>query len=143
MRLKTFEEHIQTEDLPSLQLNKIEIKPGKFVALPSSEGKLIKVDIQDQKINIVDSEFKPNEIYDFVVLEDGTLMIGFSHYKLAGKSEYVKAAGELSVNEKGKINYLNNESGHYKPTKEDLLRIVQKFKEKNIISQNLKVQPRY
>jgi hypothetical protein len=142
--LKTFEEYsnIPTENLRKLNLHKVNVG-GRMVALPSGHSKKFNINVEKGKIKILSDEFNPFELYDFVVLEDGTLLIGLSHYKLAKKAESVKAAGELKVNEEGKIIYINNESGHYRPTKNDLQNIISIFKEMEVTAQELQVQPRY
>jgi hypothetical protein len=55
----------------------------------------------------------------YVVKEDGTLVVGRNnqyqgHIDLAG-GQPVQAAGELGIHA-GKIKYIDNFSGHYRPT---------------------------
>lgn len=56
-----------------------------------------------------------NGTFDFVVTNDGKLVIGSGHYNLSNEAESVRAAGQISIF-KGKVTNINNSSGHYKPS---------------------------
>ncbi len=59
--------------------------------------------------------------YDFVITEGGELRIGNGHFALSDQGQTgVKGAGEIYVNESGKIGLINNNSGHYQPNQEQL-----------------------
>lgn len=124
-KFKIFEEiQLDVAELDDLKLD---------LRLPQVGSKILDYDIINNKVIIYSDEFKPNHLYDFVVLRDGTLLIGKMHYKLSNKSKLIKSAGELKIDETGKICYLNNQSGHYKPSARNLENITKKFKELNIL----------
>jgi len=56
---------------------------------------------------------------DYVILINGELRFGRGHYFLSEMAEFVLSAGGVTVID-GKIVYLDNESGHYRPDIEDL-----------------------
>ena len=58
-----------------------------------------------------------NGTFDFVVTNDGKLIVGTGHYNLSGGAGSVKAAGQIQLY-KGKIMNINNSSGHYQPSVE-------------------------
>lgn len=53
--------------------------------------------------------------YDFVITNEGELVIGRGHTALSQGAETVQAAGELKI-VNGKVREITNSSGHYKPT---------------------------
>jgi RHS repeat-associated protein len=59
--------------------------------------------------------------YDFVITNNGELKIGSGHYGLADEAKSVKGAGEIYIDSKGKIQMVNNNSGHYQPNTEQLV----------------------
>ena len=77
-----------------------------------------------------------------MVLENGGFIIGSQHYRMSDKSIHIKACGELKIRD-GKIIYLNNESGHYKPSKKDLSIFVECFKNEDLLHQDLMVDYLY
>lgn len=104
---------------------------------------LFNTNINNEKVEVLDNRFEPNKLYDYVVDNEGNLIIGGGHYKLSKKAEKVKAAGEIKIDNNGKVSYLNNESGHYEPTKEDLDAIIKTFQELKITSPEIKIDRRY
>ncbi len=137
--------HILTYKLFESRISGVQELPDLDLALnvPAVGSKKFNYELQDGTVKIIDPEFKPNEIYDFVVTLDGELLIGKEHFKLAKKAGKIKAAGELKINELGKIIYLNNESGHYKPTKEHLRNIYNLFNKMQLTVPQAQVQYRY
>ena len=101
--------------------------------------KYSEIDIENDGIKVKDNEFKPHKKYDFVVLSDGTIVIGYGHFKLSGKAETIKAAGEIMLDDYGKIVYLSNDSGHYTPNQENLKDIESKFREMNLMNREYAV----
>ena len=73
--------------------------------------------LSDGKINL-NSRSVTNGTFDFIVNNEGKLVIGSGHYNLSGGASTVKAAGQLSVL-KGKVTNINNSSGHYQPSLEE------------------------
>lgn len=132
--LKSFESYIDTKNLEDIDL---------VLDLPSVGSKKYETEIKDGNVIVLSEEFIPFKKYDFVVTTDGKLLIGLAHYKLSDKSKKIKSAGELIINDKGKITYMNNQSGHYEPTHKDLKSIVDLFEQMNLTQQELKVQYLY
>ena len=64
---------------------------------------------------------------DYVILLDGELRIGISHYHLSENAREVLSAGRISI-ENGKVVSLDSWSGHYTPGIEDLADAVAFFK---------------
>lgn len=124
-----------------------------FLNLPDMKLKLDLPQIRSKryKFNIIDNKIVSSDIeniipedtkLDQVVLENGGLIIGSQHYRMSDKSIIIKACGELKIKD-GKIIYLNNESGHYKPSKKDLSKFVECFNQENLLHPELKVDYLY
>ena len=98
-------------------INEIDVQSLKDIELktnaPQVSRSKYKTEVKDEKIFVLDNNFKPNHTYDYVVDSLGEIYIGDGHYKLASKAGSVKAAGEIVIDQNGKVTYLNNESGHY------------------------------
>lgn len=97
----------------------------------------------DNKIIVDDREFKSYKKYDFIVTVDGQLIVGDGHYKLSKKANEIKGAGELIVDDDGKIIYLSNESGHYQPTNNDLKNVANKFNKLSLLSNDVVLHDKY
>lgn len=128
--IKDFIDEIDVRNLKDLQLKTQAPQVGK---------QKYRTSVENEKINVLDNKFLPNHKYDYVVDLDGEIHIGDGHYKLASKATAIKAAGEIIIDSNGKVVYLNNESGHYEPSKEDLLAIADKFKELKIASPEIQI----
>ena len=68
------------------------------------------------------SDVPNDKIFDFVINLDGDILIGRGHYKLNKKQKLLYFAGRLKIRN-GKIIYIDNDSGHYIPTKKETERI--------------------
>lgn len=80
-------------------------------------GLSIDFSIQNNIIKVAD---KPaNFDCDYVILLNGELRMGKSHYYLSEMADEVLSAGRLGI-ENGKIEFLDNWSGHYNPNMDDL-----------------------
>ena len=94
-------------------------KRKKEVLDPTKPKPYINYTIQDGKISF--KGLVPNELYGFVIMSDGTLKIGVLeqgvHFKLAEGKKIIKGAGTIKFNKEGKITFVDNSSGHYKPSK--------------------------
>lgn len=140
--LKLFEQYISdnpiiipsfdTEQIPDLNL---------ALDLPQVGSKRYRFDIIDSKI--VSDELLPDTLYDYVITTSGELIIGSQHYRMSKKSKQIKVSGELKINREGKISYLNNESGHYKPSKELLRLVIPYFRKENLLSDDFIPEFRY
>lgn len=130
-----FEKHI----LNAYKLNDLNLA----LRTPQVGAKRFDFTIDNGKIEIHDPNFNTNKCYDFVVLADGTLMIGYMHYRLSNSSKTIKGAGELKVNSDGKIWYINNQSGHYKPSENHLLDISIEFEKLGLLSPDIEVESLY
>jgi RHS repeat-associated protein len=73
----------------------------------------------DGRINL-SSRSVTNGTFDFIISNQGELIVGNGHYNLSNGAESVKAAGQLRLY-KGQVMEINNSSGHYKPTPEEML----------------------
>jgi RHS repeat-associated protein len=78
------------------------------------EGGAMGYTITDGRINL-SGRAVTNGKFDFVVTQEGQLVIGSKHYALSNGAASVQAAGTLKIF-KGKVTEINNNSGHYKPT---------------------------
>lgn len=74
-------------------------------------------------------------LYDFIINENGELMIGRGHYKLNRKSHKLYFAGRLKIRN-GLIYYIDNDSGHYVPQEKDLNNICKAMMKSGIIDNN-------
>ncbi|MBC3211985.1 hypothetical protein HZI46_13485 [Serratia fonticola] len=81
------------------------------------DGVILSHTIENGKIKGIDGKRE----MDFVVTQDGRLVIGEKHH-LLGNAEDVLAAGEIRLNGKGQVRRLENLSGHYQPTPEEAAR---------------------
>ena len=70
---------------------------------------------------------------DYVILLNGELRIGDSHYYLSERAKQVLSAGCIDI-ENGKITYLDNWSGHYSPNKKDLIDAANFFTTNRLVS---------
>ena len=104
--------------------------------LPQVGSKNYDFEIKDGRI--VSDQLQPNTRYDYAITTNGNMIIGSQHYKMTKKADNLKTAGEMEIDENGKISYLNNESGHYKPGKDLLRSVIEIFKKKNLLSPNFK-----
>jgi hypothetical protein len=89
-------------------------------------------------------KFKDNNLgagrYDYVITESGELRIGNGHDFLAGNGQdALKAAGEININEKGLIDMVNNNSGHYTPSAEDAMNAAGLLKDLGLTSSDVHV----
>lgn len=108
---------------------------------PQVGSKNILFDIIDDRI--ISDNIKPYCLYDYVITNECEFLIGLQHYKMSKKSKVIKTSGELKIDDNGKIIYLNNESGHYIPTKELLKKVVLLFDEINLLSPNVVIDYLY
>ena len=120
------------KDLPNLQLN---------TNLPQVGSKRIQFTIF--KNTIISDYIINGKLYDYVITENCELLIGFQHYRMCKKSENIKCSGEIKINNEGKICYINNESGHYKPSKKLLKEVSLRFKLLNLLSKDAQIDYLY
>jgi len=105
------------------------------IPISNLRSKILKdIKIEKGSVTILDPDFLPYVKYDFVINSEGELYIGSGHYKLSKKAPNIKGAGEIMFDDAGKIIYLNNESGHYKPSPKNLYDIAQIFKESDLFN---------
>ena len=64
-------------------------------------------------------ELEDDTLYDFIIDIYGNLKTGRGHYKLNKKQKQLYFAGRLKVKD-NKIIYIDNDSGHYYPSKDEL-----------------------
>lgn len=58
-----------------------------------------------------------NKIIDFIIDDNYNIKFGKGHYKLNEKNTTLRMAGEIMINNDGKVIELNNFSGHYQPSR--------------------------
>lgn len=110
--------------------------------VPQVGSKILDYDIKDGKI-IFNQLHDPNKLYDFIINQKGELIIGIGHYKMAKKSDIIKAAGSLKINEEGEIYYIDNTSGHYRPQKSNLEIVFYVLNNMEVLSKDVKVNYKY
>ncbi|OJJ20568.1 hypothetical protein BKI52_19130 [marine bacterium AO1-C] len=112
--------------LPHLKVRK------KFLnqELPRNYQKdILDIQFSDGTIEFIGK--KPDELYAFIIKEDGTFKLGIYkqgvHYRLSDGAKQVRGAGTLKFDKDGNIIFIDNNSGHYLPTKRDNTDTVQSF----------------
>lgn len=81
--------------------------------LPQVGSKSYQFEIISSKF-IIDQNLYNKKI-DFIIDDNLNLKFGIGHYKLNNKNETLIMAGNLIINNNGKISYISNDSGHYQP----------------------------
>jgi hypothetical protein len=76
---------------------------------------------------------------DFVINKEGKLILGQGHSSLAKKSDKVINAGRVEI-VNGKIDYIDNWSGYYRPGDDKLLEALSDFKAKNLTTMNVELR---
>lgn len=122
--------------LPVDSISDLEIDPDWRV--PQVGSKKFDYDVIDNKFEF-HVPHDPNEFYDFIVTHKGDFMIGVGHYKLAKKADLIKGAGRIKINEAGKISYIDNESGHYRPSHMHLEEMAAVLKSMDLTSEDFEV----
>ena len=87
----------------------------------------VHIDFTIENNTLINKEKTLNFDGDYVILLDGELRIGISHYHLSENAREVLSAGRISI-ENGKIVSIDSWSGHYAPSIEDLTDAVAFFK---------------
>lgn len=99
------------------------------------KGKILGIAVpQDGRITISGQNNLPQKT-DFVVTEDGKLIIGYKHTTLANNKD-VLIAGQMKLSGRGNIRAIDNLSGHYRPTVEEGLRVPQILNELGFSTKN-------
>lgn len=149
--------HLTNEELKILKEAFIEGKNGKFEIYELGENfkKLKPLKVAEEYLGknqpglkesfkIENSLFKikgqnANGGFDYVVLKSGEMRIGKGHYQLSDKANEVLAAGRLDF-KNGKIDYIDDWSGHYRPTTKDLVNYVNEFTKKKLTTPTLSIR---
>ena len=73
--------------------------------------------IADGKISILTDNIARNTTnrYDFVITNDGKLVVGYGHSNLSNGAQTVRAAGQIKI-VNGSVREITNSSGHYQPS---------------------------
>lgn len=85
-------------------------------------------------------ELDSNKIYDFIVDSKGFLRIGKGHYKLNQRNDNLYYAGRLKLNDSYQICYIDNDSGHYIPTKSEMMQFVTSIKKLDFVDNDIKLK---
>jgi RHS repeat-associated protein len=104
---------------------------------PQEQGIVYNYKINNGKIEFTNG-MKNNGTFEYIIDQNGNLILGQKHFYMSGNSVTVKGAGELIMSN-GKVTYINGNSGHYKPTPEEINRTSTFFNEKGISTTNLKI----
>ncbi|MCP2727000.1 C2 family cysteine protease, partial [Limnofasciculus baicalensis] len=83
-------------------------------------------------------------VVDFVIVYDGgnmSLILGKNHSGLSKGRAYVYGAGEFRIDKSGKVLRINNLSGHYLPTEENLWKSYNLLINKGLITPDVQVTP--
>jgi len=110
--------------------------PGSHTLTVSDETRYlykvgVDIDFTIENSTLTNKEKTLNFNGDYVILLDGELRIGISHYHLSENAREVLSAGRISI-ENGKIISLDSWSGHYAPNIEDLADAITFFKTNNL-----------
>jgi len=92
------------------------------------------IKIENDSVKVLDPDFKAYKKFDFILGVDGNLYLGNGHYKISHKAPSVKAAGEIMFDENGKIIYISNDSGHYRPSQKNLEDIAELFRKNRLLN---------
>lgn len=114
---------------------------------PSSAGVVSKVDFKSLKttpFNTNDGKGKTGErfnSYAYVWEREGTLLAGNHegnrvHHSSFMAGESVRCAGMIAVNDAGKVTFVSNNSGHYRPTKAQLIDFVKWLNQRGVMADN-------
>ncbi|WP_160143455.1 LamG-like jellyroll fold domain-containing protein [Chryseolinea soli] len=101
-------------------------------------GKVFAFTIKDGKIKFADKN-NGKGLYDFVITEKGEFKIGRGHYTLSGEAASVKGAGQIHIDSDGKIDYIDDYSGHYQPNKQELIQQAEALKAAGLTAEKLDV----
>ena len=72
------------------------------------------------------------EPIDYIINDKFEFLLGKGHYKLNKKKETLISAGRVIVDKK--ISYIDNDSGHYSPSKNHLEAMIVIFRELDLLS---------
>jgi hypothetical protein len=117
---------------------------------PSSAGVVSKVDFKSLKttpFNTKDGKGKkgePSDSYAYVWEREGTLLAGNHEVNRVHHSSFmaggsVRCAGMIAVNDAGKVTYVSNNSGHYRPTTAQLTEFVEWLNQRGVMAVDAKV----
>ena len=85
------------------------------------------------------SDLDEDYLYDFIIDKNGNLKIGQGHYKLNNKEKYLYFAGRLKI-KNNKIYYIDNDSGHFCPSKEEMLNIIKSLQKSEYFEDKIQYQ---
>jgi hypothetical protein len=127
-------------------------KKWRYWLVASSTGVVCELDLQSmqlQPFNTQDGYAKegdePYKTYAFVWAEDGGFFAakheaGNVHHSSLVAGGRLRSAGMIDVDHFGKVKFVSNNSGHYKPTKTQTLAFVQWLNERGVMSHDAKVR---
>lgn len=114
-----------------ISLKNSEVQPNfHFIYLgPSKIPTHIRFKIKHRILNkkIILNKKHTNKLLDFIIDEKYNIALGHYHLYLSNNKDYVYGAGRVMINESGFISYLDNHSGHYRPSYEEFSKIKQYF----------------
>lgn len=84
----------------------------------------------------VNKHLAPQVILDYVITNNGQMMLGEAHTIVSNHAPSVRLAGQVRFDVNGKITYLNNNSGHYPVSVERFLAGEDFWKETGILAED-------
>lgn len=109
------------------------IVTNKFPNDPPDAGWKVSYTLEDGKIKV--DNWQGQKQYDFVITQDGELIIGSKHSYLADNKN-VLAAGQLKIDNGGNLRNIINSSGHYQPTPAETLNFPEVFRDAGVKTKN-------
>ena len=115
---------IDSSNIPRLRLELVEQLPQV-----GSKNIVYNFDYENKIFLDIDTS-----IYDYIINNEYKMFIGKGHYKLNKKVKTLVSAGRLKIDKK--IVYIDNDSGHYNPSKKHLEDVIEYFRSIGILSNN-------
>lgn len=101
-------------------------------------GREFAISIENNAIKFADKNNKAG-FYDYVIMESGELRVGNGHWTLSRGAKNVTAAGEVYIDDLGKISTITNNTGHYRLNQTELINAARTFKRNGVASNDLMV----
>ena len=80
---------------------------------------LLRVRLRDKRLSLeryIGYKDIRMDLMDFILMPDRRLILGMKHYLMSNFATFVYGAGRMIVSEAGEVEYIDNFSGHYRPT---------------------------
>lgn len=116
-------------DIISLKEDKVQPTTHFIYLGPSKTPTYIRFKIKYRILNkkIILNKKHANKLLDFIIDEKFNIVLGHYHLYLSNNKDYVYGAGRIMIDELGFVSYLDNHSGHYKPSYKDFAQTKEYF----------------